>query len=741
MNTQEKYENEQTAIEHSPFDKSVEISRFFPGGKRGEILDSLVDAITAGIPIVTLTGEEGSGKTMMCRMVEDSLSSRYAVVLFPQTVDSFEDVVKVVAQRLGMEPLSLTAGDIASLLQAIISLIHNRNIRLLLIFDEAERVYLATLERIRKMLDLANESGVFMQIVLAGKMGLHNNFKHLALCNFQQAEEVHFSLEPLTGDETYEYLNQAMKGERAERRGIFTHEVAAKIFSSARGNFRLINGLADEALQTLAADTSFLVLLDSVQENQEKSRPRRRLTSVGATKKIAINNRKLILAAGIACLVFVLIAFLRSGQKTEHPSSTNIPETKNTIVIAKSESMEKTPGPTGDIPKEERPQGDADKVPPVADRMAAPEGKQEEQQPTPPPAVAQLDKSEEKLPLTSTQSLETAKEKEKVAVTPIAEVREAEPSKETLQTTKIVPQAESKHETPPALIANTEIEKKPERQEAAPMPIQQSAKVEKTPPVSSSGAQSEGMKKESSEKTAVSVSPVQQEKEKNTLPLEKKTSDEADQEKLSSPVKNIEAKKVVKHRDSPTSVVSTTEVREPTKIVKSKEKTKMIEVQSPIKAAVDLKKQSPPSVNAPSPATQAVTKPEEVKVETKKAPEVANKGENIDRVYNRRIAAGTAWLLGQKSDRYTIQLMVVTSGDAEKKVKNMLADEKYRGQADKLYILRNEANPDVQYVYYGDYPTMTDARNARNTMPEFLRNHKPYAMSVKGAVRKAQEEE
>jgi septal ring-binding cell division protein DamX len=105
------------------------------------------------------------------------------------------------------------------------------------------------------------------------------------------------------------------------------------------------------------------------------------------------------------------------------------------------------------------------------------------------------------------------------------------------------------------------------------------------------------------------------------------------------------------------------------------------------------------------------------------------------------VAAGASWLSGLKDDRYTVRLMVITSGDAEKKLKSMLGEKNYREQADKFYILRRESNPGVQYVYYGEYPTMTAARNARNTIPEFLRGYKPYAMSVKGAVQRAQQEE
>ena len=106
-----------------------------------------------------------------------------------------------------------------------------------------------------------------------------------------------------------------------------------------------------------------------------------------------------------------------------------------------------------------------------------------------------------------------------------------------------------------------------------------------------------------------------------------------------------------------------------------------------------------------------------------------------------RIAAGAPWLLGLKDDRYTVQLMVITDNADEKNLKKMLTQDSFKGQADKIYILRKEQSPDVKFVFYGEYPTMTDARNARNTLPEALRSTKPYAMSIKGAVRKVQEEE
>ena len=56
-----------------PFKITPNTAFFFPGGNRGPILDALVYAITQGEGIVKVTGEVGSGKTMLCRMLEASL--------------------------------------------------------------------------------------------------------------------------------------------------------------------------------------------------------------------------------------------------------------------------------------------------------------------------------------------------------------------------------------------------------------------------------------------------------------------------------------------------------------------------------------------------------------------------------------------------------------------------------------------------------------------------------------------
>ena len=53
-----------------PFQEGVNINLFFPGAQRREILDEIKKSIDDGVAVLSIIGDEGTGKTMLCRMVE-----------------------------------------------------------------------------------------------------------------------------------------------------------------------------------------------------------------------------------------------------------------------------------------------------------------------------------------------------------------------------------------------------------------------------------------------------------------------------------------------------------------------------------------------------------------------------------------------------------------------------------------------------------------------------------------------
>ncbi len=79
--------------------------------------------------------------------------------------------------------------------------------------------------------------------------------------------------------------------------------------------------------------------------------------------------------------------------------------------------------------------------------------------------------------------------------------------------------------------------------------------------------------------------------------------------------------------------------------------------------------------------------------------------------------------------------MVLTAEQAEENLKRRLQQEEYREVADRLHIVKG--NSSRVYVFFGEYPDMDAARQARNTLPEFLRKHAPYAVSIEEAIEKA----
>jgi len=111
-----------------------------------------------------------------------------------------------------------------------------------------------------------------------------------------------------------------------------------------------------------------------------------------------------------------------------------------------------------------------------------------------------------------------------------------------------------------------------------------------------------------------------------------------------------------------------------------------------------------------------------------------------DPVLGKFFTAGKRWQTGEISSSFSIQLMALKSVQAESNLKQIVSQPEYQAIADKLVMLKKPSDPPVLLVFYGVYPTMSAARNARNNMPIFLRDRHPYPVSVRGAVEKARVE-
>lgn len=559
------------------FQEECNTDHFFVGGGRGAVLSDIETALNDKVDLVTLVGEEGSGKTMLCKMLQAQGNLKCKMLFVPKIVESFEDVVRVAAHECGLTyPADTNRADAKNIFLGLVKTLRERGESLLLVCDEAEKMYLATLERLRKVLDDVNAEGGGLQLLLAGRKSLGNNLEQLVLCDFETISEKQFFLSALDDNETWNYLNFCVQRlQDKDQQEVFTIEAAAKIASMGRGNLRLINVYAEESLKSSSADTSFLVLLDHVKDDSHDDI----LASPRGPSNLSLNPKYLI--GGLAALCVVLLLFVFIGGEDEVITK-HVPEQKiNPVVV---------------------------------------------------PVV--VEKVEKKIEMAVEEAVEIEvneppEEVEEVVIEPI----ELEPKVVHLQEIKLIEEVE------PVVDASQVLEQQ--------------------------------------ELTPVEISPVE-------------IVDAMETEVAASDPKRIIADKK--------------KILIETRIANSKVKR---------------------VVGKPTVLAEAAT----VTSQMLKDP-----------ILGKFFAAGEKWLSGEMATQFSIQLMALKSEQAESNLKKIVSQPDYQKVADKLVILKKDSSPPVFFVFYGTYSSMFTARNARNTMPIFLRDRHPYPVSVRGAVEKARAE-
>jgi len=136
-----------------------------------------------------------------------------------------------------------------------------------LIVDEAHNLEWEVLEEIRLLGNMENRSGKLLQIILAGQPELDRKLDAPSLRPFKQRIVLRCSLNPLTEDETIEYVEARMARAGVANQHIFSRELLKEMHLRTNGIPRLINALCDNMLVTAFAmeqKTTNLEMLEEV---------------------------------------------------------------------------------------------------------------------------------------------------------------------------------------------------------------------------------------------------------------------------------------------------------------------------------------------------------------------------------------------------------------------------------------------------------------------------------------------
>jgi MSHA biogenesis protein MshM len=241
-------------LDEPPFRITPHTDFFFGGANRGATLEALLYAITHDEGIVKVSGEVGSGKTMLCRVLMERLPGHVDTILLSNPSLAREEILYAIADELKMDvgkerqPLLLRM-----LLNHLIQL-YSQGRRVVVLVDEAHAMPQETLEQIRLLSNLETSHSKLLQIVLFGQPELD---EHLSMPHMRQLKEriTHsFRLEPLLRADVEAYLDFRMRAAGYRGPNVFAPAAVRLIVKASEGLTRRVNILADKSLLAAFAD-------------------------------------------------------------------------------------------------------------------------------------------------------------------------------------------------------------------------------------------------------------------------------------------------------------------------------------------------------------------------------------------------------------------------------------------------------------------------------------------------------
>jgi MSHA biogenesis protein MshM len=280
---------EHFGLREAPFRITPHTEFFFSGANRGATLEALLYAITAGEGMVKVTGEVGSGKTMLCRVLMERLPETVEIVYLAVPSLSRDEMLAAIAGDLAIETAGANTTKLVRSLQDKLIEIHASGRQVVALIDEAHAMPLATLEEIRLLSNLETGTEKLLQIVLFGQPELD---EHLALPHMRQLKEriTHsFTLAPLPPRDIKDYLGFRLRAAGYHGPALFGPEVLRIIAEASEGLTRRINIFADKTLlaafaagtHTVTADHARAAITDTQIVLMRRESPRK-LAVVGA---------------------------------------------------------------------------------------------------------------------------------------------------------------------------------------------------------------------------------------------------------------------------------------------------------------------------------------------------------------------------------------------------------------------------------------------------------------------------
>jgi MSHA biogenesis protein MshM len=238
-------------LKELPFSITPDTSYFFACPGYQQALNTLLVAAKNGEGFIKITGEVGTGKTLLCRKFLATLDDSFFTAYIPNPHLDPRSLMLALADEL---EITLEKDvDQHQLLKAInhrLLVLAREGKRVLLCLDEAQSMPLESLEAVRLLTNLETEKRKLLQIVLFGQPELDVKLQQDAIRQLTQRITFHYRLGPLSRDDLDFYVAHRLNVAGFSGSRLFARNAIRRLHAASGGIPRLVNILAHKALMS-----------------------------------------------------------------------------------------------------------------------------------------------------------------------------------------------------------------------------------------------------------------------------------------------------------------------------------------------------------------------------------------------------------------------------------------------------------------------------------------------------------
>jgi len=358
----------------SPFENNLNQQFLYFSEGHDEIIASLLYFIQQKKSFALVSGDVGTGKTMLIHHLLGRLPGPVEPILIPYADVEYIEILRYIARIIKVNPEGKRVLDLIDDIKVALTKAYLHGQQVVLIIDEAHLLSIGSLEHIRLLSNIEITSNKLLQILLIGQNELRHKLRRREMRQLRQRINVNLFLSPMSSSETIEYIDHRLRVAGSGFDTCFESECKKLIYKITGGVPRSINLLCDTALLICMTEKGDKVtervlkkahdaLHNDVAQAPKESKPGRFFS----VKKFSAEILQPALAAGV--LVFVLtLGFLGyKGNLVENlkgwiygPGS---PKAVNMIVErplppvseVKNEEISKPPGAEENSPSSSKP--------------------------------------------------------------------------------------------------------------------------------------------------------------------------------------------------------------------------------------------------------------------------------------------------------------------------------------------------------------------------------------------------